>query len=221
MDMENNEKISAEQSLKIISETIEQSRKDMTRSSVKPLLMWGILICLTATVIGILWNFTGSYYWNFMWFVMIFGGLIANRKITKNENIARTPKSFVNDVVKNIWKAFAVIIFIAMLAGPISALDGNTQAHELPITATIIICISLAAFMTGLVLKSNTITICICGGAYSSIRAALEREGPAEMVAVFMAGLIMMVLPALIILYRMKHDSSNKTETEMYEKNEN
>lgn len=108
-----------------------------------------------------------------------------------------------------------------MLAGPISALDGNTQAHELPITATIIICISLAAFMTGLVLKSNTITICICGGAYSSIRAALEREGPAEMVAVFMAGLIMMVLPALIILYRMKHDSSNKTETEMYEKNEN
>lgn len=102
--MENNEKISAEQSLKIISEAIEQSRKDMTRSSVKPLLMWGILICLTATVIGILWNFTGSYYWNFMWFVMIFGGLIANRKITKNENIARTPKSFVNDVVKTSGK---------------------------------------------------------------------------------------------------------------------
>lgn len=41
MDMENNEQLSAQQSLKIISEAIEQSRKDMTRSCGKTLLMWG------------------------------------------------------------------------------------------------------------------------------------------------------------------------------------
>lgn len=92
MDMENNEQLSAQQSLKIISEAIEQSRKDMTRSCGKTLLMWGTIICLTATVIGFLWKLTGSWYWNFMWLVMVFGGLLANRKITKSENIAGTPK---------------------------------------------------------------------------------------------------------------------------------
>ena len=204
MDMENNEQLSAQQSLKIISEAIEQSRKDMTRSCGKTLLMWGTIICLTATVIGFLWKLTGSWYWNFMWLVMVFGGLLANRKITKSENIAGTPKMFVNDMVKNIWKAFAVTVFIAILAGPFSIFDGESQSHELPITATIIICISLAAFITGLVLKSNTIILCNCAGAYSSTSAALESNGAMEMAAVFMAGLIMMVVPALIILYRMK-----------------
>ncbi len=159
MDMENNEQLSAQQSLKIISEAIEQSRKDMTRSCGKTLLMWGTIICLTATAIGILWKLTGSWYWNFMWLVMVFGGLLANRKITKSENIAGTPKMFVNDMVKNIWKAFAVTVFIAILAGPFSIFDGESQSHKLPITATIIICISLAAFITGLVLKSNTIIL--------------------------------------------------------------
>lgn len=72
METEENKKLSAEQSLKIISEAIEQSRKDMTRSCGKTLLMWGVIICLTATVIGILWKLTGSWYWNFMWLVMVF-----------------------------------------------------------------------------------------------------------------------------------------------------
>lgn len=63
-------------------------------------------------------------------------------------------------------------------------------------------------------LKSNTIILCNCAGAYSSTSAALESNGAMEMAAVFMAGLIMMVVPALIILYRMKRAGEGAAQAE-------
>ena len=38
--MDNNEKLSAERSLKIISETIEQSRTDIMRNAGMPMIFW-------------------------------------------------------------------------------------------------------------------------------------------------------------------------------------
>lgn len=43
--MDNNEKLSAERSLKIISEAIEQSRTDIMRNAGMPMIFWGILTC--------------------------------------------------------------------------------------------------------------------------------------------------------------------------------
>ena len=81
METEENKKLSAEHSIEIIRETIEQSRKVITRNCAINLLTWGILICVTATVIGLLWSYTNSYYCNLGWIVMVFIGLLINSKM--------------------------------------------------------------------------------------------------------------------------------------------
>lgn len=209
METENDKKLSAEQSLEIIREAIEQSRKSMTRSCARTLLMWGVLVCVTSTAIGFLWSISNSHYWNLLWVVMAAVGLYSNKKMYSKDNMRKEPKTFVNDVIKYIWQAFAATSFIAVFIGICAKFDSQPQVYTLPITATINICICLSAMITALVLKNKTISTCVCIGAYGSITAALEHNGPAEMTAMFMAGLIMMVLPGTIILYRMKKAKSH------------
>lgn len=201
METEENKNLSVEHSIEIIRETIEQSRKDITRNCSITLLTWGILICVTATVIGLLWSYTSSYYWNLGWIVMVFAGLIINHKMIKEEDTAGAPKSFINDITKNIWKTFAVVVFMVILASPATNFDGAPQTHELPLSATINICMTFAAIMTGIVLKSEMISLFACCGSYSSITAALDCNGSGEMVAVIFGGMLMMVIPGAIKLY--------------------
>ena len=56
--MEEQNKLTAERSLEIIKESIEQSRRDITRGSWKSMLVWGILVAVIALVVGHLWEHT-------------------------------------------------------------------------------------------------------------------------------------------------------------------
>lgn len=218
METEENKKLSAEHSIEIIRETIEQSRKVITRNCAITLLTWGILICVTATVIGLLWSYTSSYYCNLGWIVMVFIGLIINHKMIKEEYTAGVPKSFINDITKNIWKTFAVVVFMVILASPATNFDGAPQMHELPLAATINICMTFAAIMTGIVLKSEMISLFACCGSYSSITAALDCNGPEEMVAVIFGGMLMMVIPGAIKLYMNRKTKGRQNEPKLNEK---
>ncbi|MBQ1831262.1 MAG: hypothetical protein II112_02710, partial [Bacteroidales bacterium] len=80
--MENN--FSAENSLRLIAETIERSRRTIAKNSGKPLILWGSLVALTAVVIYILWSLTGSPAWNFLWFAMSAVGAVAMRSMMRN-----------------------------------------------------------------------------------------------------------------------------------------
>ena len=66
--MENNEKLSAEQSLKIISEVIEQSRNEIMQNAGAPMVFWGALTGVTSIIIWILWTATDNPSWNALWF---------------------------------------------------------------------------------------------------------------------------------------------------------
>ena len=73
--MENN--FSAENSLRLIAETIERSRRTIAKNSGKPLILWGALVAVTAIVIWALWSKTGSAAWNWMWFGIFSTGFFA------------------------------------------------------------------------------------------------------------------------------------------------
>ena len=66
--MENNEKLTAERSLEIISEAIEQGRRDVERNAGTPMIMWGVLSCVTGCLVCALWRLTASPAWNVLWF---------------------------------------------------------------------------------------------------------------------------------------------------------
>jgi Uncharacterized protein conserved in bacteria len=68
--MEQNNEMSAQQSLQIITETFNKSRKGILRNSAKYFLLWGALLTAISLVIYLLWNLTGKPQWNFLWFAM-------------------------------------------------------------------------------------------------------------------------------------------------------
>ncbi|MBO6083174.1 MAG: hypothetical protein J6P46_09175, partial [Bacteroidales bacterium] len=68
--MEQNNEMSAQQSLQIITETFNKSRKGILRNSAKYFMLWGALLTAISLVIYLLWNLTGKPQWKFVWFAM-------------------------------------------------------------------------------------------------------------------------------------------------------
>ena len=52
--MENN--FSVENSLRLITETIERSRSTIVKNAGKPLIVWGLLVSLTSVIIYFRWK---------------------------------------------------------------------------------------------------------------------------------------------------------------------
>lgn len=104
------------------------------------------------------------------------------------------------------------------MASQVTNFGNDPIAQELPISATINICMTFAAIMTGIVLKSEMISLFACCGSYSSIKAALDCNGPEEMVAVAIGGMLMMVIPGAIALYRNKKKKGRQNEAKLNEK---
>lgn len=89
--MDNNEKLSAERSLKIISEAIEQSRTDIMRNAGMPMIFWGILTCITSVAVCYLWQTTDNPSWNALWFLMaVIGWSVTAAKSRKDKKSLQT-----------------------------------------------------------------------------------------------------------------------------------
>ena len=65
--MEQNKEMTAQQSLRIISETFNKSRKDILSNSAKYFMLWGALLTVVSLVIYLLWHLSGKPEWNFLY----------------------------------------------------------------------------------------------------------------------------------------------------------
>ena len=54
--MEQNKEMSAQRSLQLISETFNNSRKEILRGSAKYFMLWGTLLTVVSLVIYLLWH---------------------------------------------------------------------------------------------------------------------------------------------------------------------
>ena len=68
--MEQNKEMTAQESLKLITETMNSSRKEIVRHSGKYFVMWGILLTVFSIAVYILWKTTGKAAWNNLWFAL-------------------------------------------------------------------------------------------------------------------------------------------------------
>ena len=68
--MEQNKEMTAQQSLQLISESFNRSRKGILRNGAKYFMLWGALLTATSLVVYLLWHITGKPQWNFLWFTM-------------------------------------------------------------------------------------------------------------------------------------------------------
>lgn len=179
--MEQNKEMTAQESLKLISETLNNSRKSILRNHAKYYVLWGTLLTVFSLVIYLLWHSTGKPVWNMLWFALpVFGYLIAWR-LGKKDNAL--PESFVGNLTGKVWAIFGlfsvVLSAIAVFLVP------------MPITFTIIVLLGLAESITGVILKNWPIIICGFLVGVGGAVAAMLLKSEAQLLLFTIGGVIL------------------------------
>ena len=160
--MEQNKEMTAQESLSIITETMNNNRKEIIRSSGKYFVIWGILLTVFSLLVYLLWKTTGKAAWNNLWFALPAIGFPLSRWI-KSKDGASHAESFISRINGGTWGTFCVfacsvalfhLIFSFINTNPIGAIAVGTS-----LSAQIILLFGMAEAISGVVLKNWTIKI--------------------------------------------------------------
>jgi hypothetical protein len=153
--MENN--LSAENSLRLIAETIERSRRTIAKNSGKPLILWGVLVTLFSFIIWGLWTKTGTPAWNFLWFAMSVIGFVCMQTLFRNRE--RVPDTEVSRMLGKIWMWFGIFTtgFFALVwvAWGVRSLTGVEGTLSVDLSLIILLMMGLGGTLSGAVLKTR------------------------------------------------------------------
>ena len=150
------ENLTTEQSLRIISETLDKSRRAIARNSGKPLMMWGSLLVVFSLIIWQLWAGTGNPAWNFLWFAMTAIGFLVQFFFLKNKE--RVPDSEVGRMLGKIWMWYGILAtaFVASiwLCVPI-AKHFEISDISVNLTLVMVLLLGLAGAISGIKLETT------------------------------------------------------------------
>ena len=180
--MTQNKEMTAQESLQLITETLNNSRKDILRTSGKHLLFWGVLLMIFSLAIYLLWNATGRGAWNYLWFAMPVIGMPVTRLLKRNAT--PVPESLISKMLGGVWSAYGVF---AMCAAALSCF-----VVPVNITVTIILLFGFAESVSGIILKNWTVIvsgfILAMGGIYIGAKYASE---PAQLLIFTLCGVVL------------------------------
>ena len=202
---EKNKEMTAQESLSLITETLNNSRKDITRRSGKYFLLWGALLTFFSMLIYLLWETTDNPAWNFLWFALPAIGIPLER-ISRRKNVAERVKNDVSRINGGIWAAFGIfacavsafsLIFVEFLD-----IDLVLFRAIVGLTPAITLMFGLAECISGVVPKNWAIKIAgiiigIGGWALYYITGA-----EAEQLLIFAFAGIVLVVTGLIVKYQ-------------------
>ena len=105
--MEQNKEMTAQESLSLITETLNSNRKEITRRSGRYYLLWGTLLTVLSLIIYFLWKQTDSAAWNCLWFAMPVIGWIVERAL-RGKDESDNIQNDVSRITGGIWATFGV-----------------------------------------------------------------------------------------------------------------
>lgn len=191
--MEQNKEMTAAESLQLITETFNNSRRGILRNSSKYFILWGTVLTLTSLAIYLLWHFTGKPEWNYLWFVMPTIGYGVAAFLGRYD--VAVPKNEISRMVGGMWSVF----------GAFSITLSAIAVFLVPMHVTLIIAIimGLAECMSGVLLKNWAIIICGfifgIGGAVFAILMKSEAQ-----LLIFTLGGVLLLVTGLIIKLQYK-----------------
>ena len=148
--MEQIKEMTAQESLKLISETLNNSRRSILRNNSKGFILWGVLLTVMSLVVYFAWHATGNAIWNLLWFAMPAIGYPLSMLLYKKKD-STVPQSFVGKLLGQVWGVFGVfsLVFSALAVFVV----------PMPITFTIVLLLGLAESISGVILKNWPIII--------------------------------------------------------------
>ena len=191
--MEQNKEMTAQESLRLITESINRSRKDILRGSAKYFVLWGAMLTATSLAIYLLWHFTGKPQWNFLWFAMPLIGYPLGALIGRSN--APIPQNEVSKMLGGVWSVFGAFALtlsaIAVFLVPMH------------VTLVIVIILGLAESISGVLLKNWPIIIAGfllgVGGAVFALLVKSEAQ-----LLIFTLGGVLLLVTGLIMKLQYK-----------------
>lgn len=182
--MELNNEMTAQKSLQLISETLNNSRRSILSNGAKYFILWGSLLVIFSLAIYFLWHTTGNPRWNLLWFVMPAIGFPISFCLRKKD--VHVPESFVGNMISHAWKIYCVfavsISVIAVLLVPMF------------LSFAIVLILGMTMCFTGALLKS---WIIIIGGFILGVGGAAATMlimSDAELLLFTVGGLLLLAI---------------------------
>ena len=196
------ENLSAENSLRIITETIERSRNAIAKNTGKPLILWGSLVTVTSVVIWALWTKTGTPMWNLLWFAMTAIGAFGTMLIMRNQE--RVPESETKRILGSIWKWFGIfsigLYALLWVVALILYASGETTVLRVDLTLIIALMMGLCGAISGAVMKMKSVSAAACvATALAVLLVLLVPDGsPLQILSFAILGVIALIVPGII-----------------------
>lgn len=185
---EQNKEMTAQESLDLISEMLNNNRRCILQNSAKHFILWGALLLVFSIAIYELLHVTRDLHWNLLWFAMPVLGFPLARLLGKKGTVV--PQNVISGQLHYIWLAycaFAVVISIVAM-------------FEMPscITLLLVALLGFAECSSGLLLKNRPIIIggfiLGVGGAVVAMLVRSEAQ-----LLVFAAGGLILAATGLIV----------------------
>ncbi|MBQ6253872.1 MAG: hypothetical protein IJK05_04390 [Bacteroidales bacterium] len=154
--------MTAQQSLSLITETLNNSRKEITRGGGKYFILWGCLLTLFSLLVYCLWKTTDKAAWNNLWFAMPVIGFVLERIIRRKDAAGRVQND-VSRILGGIWASFGIFaVAVSAFTVIYTQINPNplgTIAVVVGLTAEIVLLFGLAECISGVALKNWAIRI--------------------------------------------------------------
>ena len=205
--MEQNKEMTAQESLSIITETMNNNRKDIVRSSGKYFVLWGILLTVFSLLVFILWKTTGKAVWNNLWFALPVIGYPLARLIKSKEKPARA-ENYISRINGGIWGSFGVFACSVALFTVLYSLLGDSPLTAIvlgaTLTAQIVLLFGIAETISGVVLKNWTIKIAGWITGIGGLAIFYITQAGAEQMFIFTFAVIVLSATGLIVKQQYK-----------------
>ncbi|MBQ6068318.1 MAG: hypothetical protein IJK84_02350 [Bacteroidales bacterium] len=188
--MEQNNEMTAQESLNLISETLNASRRSILKDSARYFILWGLLLVAFSLVIYELWHISGKPVWNCLWFAMpIVGYPLAMLLGKKSTPI---PQNLISRQLGWIWLAYGVFVFSVCLL--------SVVAVPMPASLTLLIVLVLGftESISGILLKNwPTIVAGFVLGVGGTLVAAVTKS-EAQLLLFTLGGLLMVITGIIV-----------------------
>lgn len=159
---EQNREMTAEESLSLITETLNSSRREITRRSSKYYILWGILLMLFSLIVYALWKLTDQEAWVCLWFAMPVVGFLLARLIGRRDTAVHVQNE-VSRITQGIWTSFGIFsCAVAAFTLIFSELGTNiirTLFSVAGLSAELVLIFGLAECACGVALKNWTMKV--------------------------------------------------------------
>ncbi len=160
--MEQNKEMTAQESLSLITETLNSSRREITRRSGKYYILWGVLLTVFSLLVYLLWKLTDKEVWNCLWFAMPVVGFLLARLMSRKDTETHVQND-VSRITQGIWTSFGIfscaVAAFTLIFSKLGTNLINTLVSVAGLSAELVLIFGLAECACGVALKNWTMKI--------------------------------------------------------------